>query len=412
MKILILGSGGREHAIGKKLLQDNPFIELYFYPGNGGTNKIGKNLETNYSISELYFFSKKNAIDLTIVGSENFLLDGIVDIFKNGGLTIMGAHYQSSRLEGDRMFAKSFMKKYGVRTPQYKVFTSYQKAINFLKKTTYSVAIKTNGIAEGKGVFLVKNKQEAEQALNYIFIDKKFGKSGNKVIIEEFLKGNESSIISIYNSKEIIPFLSAKDYKKIGEKETGSNTGGMGSISPNPYMKNDIWIDFKKNILEPTLEGLFLEKLTFFGFIYFGLMITSTNKVYLLEYNTRMGDPETQTLLPLMKSNFLHIIQSTFMKKDIVIAWKSLCSCCVVISSKGYPEKYENGKIIKGLNYLKEPFYIAGAKKEKEEWITSRGRVLNIVGLGKSIEEARKKAYQKVQKVYFENCYFRKDIGL
>ncbi|WP_185860032.1 phosphoribosylamine--glycine ligase [Blattabacterium cuenoti] len=411
MKILILGSGGREHAIGKKILKDFSPMEIYFYPGNGGTSQIGKNIENILSTSELCSFAKKNAIDITIVGSENFLLDGIVDVFQSDGLKIIGPHYLAARLEGDRIFSKSFMKKYGVRTPKYEVFSSYQKAMDFLDKTTYSVAIKTIGLAEGKGVLLTHNKTEAEKALNSILIEKKFGKSGNQVIIEELLQGKESSILSIFNGKDIIPFLSAKDYKKIGKKETGKNTGGMGSIAPNPYMTSDVWIDFQENILKPTLEGLLLEKLIFFGFIYFGLMINS-NKVYLLEYNTRMGDPETQTLLPLMNSNFIHIIQSTILQKNISISWKKLCSCCVVLSSKGYPDKFQYGKVIEGLNSLKEPFYIAGAKKEKEKWITSKGRVLNVVGLGVSMDEARKNAYNKVKKVHFENLYFRNDIGL
>ncbi|WP_185871782.1 phosphoribosylamine--glycine ligase [Blattabacterium cuenoti] len=414
MKILILGSGGREHAIGKKLLEDYHSIHLYFYPGNGGTSVIGKNIENHHTVLDLVFFAKRNAIDLTIVGSEIFLLEGIVDIFKNFGLEIIGPHYLAAQLEGNRIFAKSFMKKYGIRTPKYNIFYCYEKAINFLKKNTNSVAIKTNGIAGGKGVILVHNQNDAKKALKNIMIKKKFGESGNQIIIEDFLQGNEVSIISIFNGKNIIPFLSAQDYKKIEENEKGLNTGGMGAIAPNPYMTNSIWIDFKKNILEPTLEGLIIEKLTFFGFLYFGLMITY-NKVYLLEYNTRIGDPEAQTLFPLMKSNFLNIIQSTFQNKDqkeIFIDWKKLCSCCVVLSSKGYPEKYEIGKIITGLNSLEEPFYIAGAKREQEKWITSGGRVINIVGIGNTHEEARRKAYDKVVKIKFDNLYFRQDIGL
>ncbi len=411
MKILILGGGGREHAMGKKLLEDDHSIHLYFYPGNGGTSTIGKNIENHYTVLDLGFFAKKNAIDITIVGSEFFLLEGIVDIFQKLGLKIVGPHYLASKLEGNRIFAKSFMEKYGIRTPKYKIFSCYEKAINFLKKNTNSIAIKTNGIAAGKGVILSHNQNDAIKALKNIMIKKKFGKSGNQIIIEEFLQGKESSIISFFNGKNIIPFLSAKDYKKIGENETGLNTGGMGSIVPNPYMTNSIWIDFKKNILEPTLEGLIMEKLTFFGFLYFGLMI-AYNKVYLLEYNTRIGDPEAQTLFPLMKSNFLNIIQSYFQHKEISIDWKKLCSCCVVLSSRGYPEKYESGKIIEGLNSLKEPFYIAGAEIKQKKWITSSGRVLNIVGIGNTIQEARIKAYEKVRKIKFENLYFRKDIGL
>ncbi|WP_185860856.1 phosphoribosylamine--glycine ligase [Blattabacterium cuenoti] len=411
MKILILGGGGREHAIGKKLLEDYHSIYLYFYPGNGGTSIIGKNIENYHTALDLGLFSKKNSIDITIVGSEIFLLEGVVDIFQNLGLKIVGPHYLAAKLEGNRIFSKTFMNKYGIRTPKYDIFYCYEKAINFLKKKTNSVAIKTNGIASGKGVILAHNPNDAKKALKNIMIKKKFGESGNQIVIEEFLQGKEASIIALFNGKDIIPFLSAKDYKKIGENEKGMNTGGMGAIVPNPHMTNSIWIDFKKNILEPTLEGLIMEKLTFFGFLYFGLMITY-NKVYLLEYNTRIGDPEAQTLFPLMKSNFLNIIQSSFQHKSISIDWKKLCSCCVVLSSRGYPEKYESGKIITGVNSLKEPFYIAGAKKKQEKWITSSGRVLNIVGIGKTIQEARIKAYDQVQKIQFDNLYFRKDIGL
>ncbi|WP_185882530.1 phosphoribosylamine--glycine ligase [Blattabacterium cuenoti] len=417
MKILILGSGGREHAMGKKLLQDSPAIKLYFYPGNGGTNHIGINIkfddiDNNNIIDNICSFVKINNIDLTVVGSETFLFYGIVNRFKHFGLPILGPNLYSFQLEGDRLFAKSFMNKYGIRTPKYHSFSSYIDAFNFIKTTTYPLVIKTNGIAEGKGVIIINNKIEAEQALHSIMIDKKFGKSGEKIIIEEKLIGKESSIISILNSKQIIPFLSAMDYKKIGEAETGHNTGGMGSISPNPYMTKDIWRDFQKHILAPTVEGLFAENLMFSGFIYFGLMITPSNKIYLLEYNTRMGDPETQSLLPIMNSNFLQILRDAMLKTNIRVFWKNLCSCCVVLSSKGYPNEYKTGHIIQGINLLKEPFFIAGAKQEYNKWITVGGRVLNLVGLGKSIYEARINTYNKVKQIVFKNCYFRKDIGL
>ncbi|WP_185855637.1 phosphoribosylamine--glycine ligase [Blattabacterium cuenoti] len=410
MKILILGNGGREHAIGKKILKDNPFVRLYFYPGNGGTNLIGINIGNyinDYSMLELALFSKKNNIDLTIVGSEVFLMKKIVDIFHSYGLRIIGPNYLSARLEGDRGFSKFFMKKYGIRTPNYEIFHCYDDAINYLDKKKFPLVIKTNGIASGKGVLLTNNKKEAKKAIREIMIEKKFGKSGEKIIIENFLQGEEASIITIFNGKYITPFISSKDYKKIGENEIGLNTGGMGAISPHPHMNNLIWMDFKKNILDPTYEGLISEKLIFFGFIYFGLMITC-EKVYLLEYNTRMGDPETQTLLPLMKNNFLNIITS-FDKIDMF--WEQLYSCCIVLSSKGYPKKYEIGKIISGINSLKEPFYISGAKKQEEKWVTTSGRVINIIGLGNTINESIKIAYKNAKKIKFDNLYFRKDIG-
>ncbi|WP_185876970.1 phosphoribosylamine--glycine ligase [Blattabacterium cuenoti] len=412
MNILIIGGGGREHAIGKKLLEDNCLLNLYFYPGNGGTNTIGKNIDNKRTLYELGDFAKKHHIDLTIVGSEIFLMEGIVDIFQNFGLKIIGPNYLAAKLEGDRIFAKSFMKKYGISTPKYNVFSSYRESATFIDKcNTVSFAIKRNGISSGKGVIIAHNKNEAKKALKDIMIEKKFGKSGNQVIIEDFIQGKEASIISIFNGKKIIPFLSALDYKKIGENEIGKNTGGMGSIAPNPYVTKSVWEDFQKSVLEPTLEGLISEKLTFYGFIYFGLMITS-NKVYLLEYNTRIGDPEAQTLLPLMKSNFLNIIKSFFSKKEIFIIWKKLYSCCVVLSSEGYPDEYKGGKMIIGLNLIQEPFYIAGANKKNGKWVTSGGRIINIVGIGNTIKEARDIAYDKAKKIQFENLYYRKDIGL
>ncbi|WP_185877491.1 phosphoribosylamine--glycine ligase [Blattabacterium cuenoti] len=412
MKILILGSGGREHAIAKKLLEDNPYINLYFYPGNGGTSLIGKNIGNNYSISDLAFFSKKNNIDTTIVGSEFFLMQKIVDLFNFYKLNIIGPKYLSAKLEGDRIFAKSFMKKYGICTPKYEIFNSYNDAISFVKKNKkFPLVIKTNGLAYGKGVIITHNESDSNNELKNIMIEQKFGKSGNKIIIEEYLEGKEVSIISIFNRKKIIPFLSSRDYKKVEENDMGLNTGGMGSIVPNPYMNNFLFNDFKNNILEPTLDGLITEKLEFFGFLYFGLMIYK-NKMYLLEYNTRMGDPEAQSLFPLMKNNFLNILKSCFYGNDISIKWKNCSSCCVVLSSKGYPKKYKKGNIIKGLKYLKEPFYIAGAEKLNEKWITSGGRVLNIVGISNNIENSRKIAYKKVKKIQFDNIYYRKDIGL
>ncbi|WP_185868619.1 phosphoribosylamine--glycine ligase [Blattabacterium cuenoti] len=410
MKVLIIGNGGREQAIGKKLLEDNPFLKLYFYPGNGGTKIIGKNIDHFHSLRKLVCFAKKENINITIVGSEMFLMEKIVDMFHYQKLQIFGPHYQASRLEGDRSFSKNFMKKYGIRTPDYHTFRCYQRAENFFKNQKGSFAIKTNGLAYGKGVILVHNQEEAKNALKKIMIQKKFGKSGETVIIEEFLTGIEATVISIFNGKKIIPLLSSKDYKKIGENETGLNTGGMGCIAPHPSFNDSIWKDFKKNILTPTLEGLRSEKLNFLGFLYFGLMIHH-GKVYLLEYNTRMGDPEAQTLFPLMNNNLLEVFNSVFLKKEIHFVWKKLHSCCIVLSSHGYPLEYEHGKVIYGIDSLKEPFYISGMKKIKETWITSGGRVLNIVGLGNSIKEARNLAYDKIKNIKFENMYFRKDIG-
>ncbi len=415
MKILIIGSGGREHAIGKKLLEDDKNIILYFYPGNGGTSLIGKNIEKNYTILELALFAKKNNISITIVGSEIFLSKKIVDVFHFYNLCIIGPDFISSKLEVNRIFAKNFMKKYNIPNPRYKVFCSYKEAINFIekKKNIGSLAIKPNGIALGKGVIITNNKSEAKNAIKTIMVDKKFGDSGNKILIEEFINGIEISIMSIFNKKNIIPFLSSKDYKKSGENDNGLNTGGMGTVTPNPYMTDSIYKYFKKNILEATLTGLLSEKLTFVGFLYFGLIVpfNSQDKVYLLEYNTRMGDPETQSLMPLMKTSFLKLLTTSLLNKNFNILWDNKFSCCVILSSKGYPEEYKTGKIITGLNLIKDPWYVSGASIKNKQWVTTSGRVLNIVGLDKDIKNARKIAYEKINKIHFDNIYFRNDIG-
>ncbi|WP_185878012.1 phosphoribosylamine--glycine ligase [Blattabacterium cuenoti] len=411
MKILILGGGGREHAIGKKLLEGNINIILYFYPGNGGTKLIGSNIEKKCSILDLAMFSKKNNIELTIVGSEIFLVQEVVDLFQFYQLNIIGPNYYSSRLEGDKIFGKSFMKKYGIRTPEYETFDSYNEAKKFLKKKNNPLVIKFNGLASGKGVIIAHNQNDYKKAIKNIMIENKFGKNGKKIIIEEYLNGKEVSILSIFNKKRIIPFLSSKDYKKIGNNDCGLNTGGMGSITPNPYMNSAMWTDFNKNILQPTFEGLISEKLTFLGFLYFGLMIYN-NKIYLLEYNTRLGDPETQSLLPLMKNNFLYMLKSFFYEDKINILWKNYSSCCIVLSSLGYPEKYKIGNCISNLDKLEEPFYIAGARKENQQWYTSGGRVLNVIGIDKNIKYARENAYKKINNIKCNNLYYRKDIGL
>lgn len=412
MKVLVIGNGGREHAIGKKIIENNPSTKIFFYPGNGGTKLIGKNLMNNYSINDLSIFAKKNNIDLTIVGSEIFLMKKIVDVFNFKKLNIIGPNYLSAKLEGDKSYSKNFMKKYGVRTSDFKIFSSYKKAINFLDKENEKFfVIKTNGLAYGKGVIITRNKKEAKDTVKKIMIEKKFGDSGNKIIIEKYLEGKEISVMSIFNKKNIFPFIFSKDYKKIGNNEVGLNTGGMGAIAPVSYVNNSIYNDLKKNILEPTLEGLITEKLTFSGFIYFGIII-SFGKVYLLEYNVRMGDPETQALLPLMESSFLEIMENSLLGKKISISWKKLHSCCIVLSSKGYPDKYEIGKTIKGMKSLQDCFYIAGAEKKNKKWITNGGRVLNIIGVSSTPKKAREIAYKKVSNVQFENLYFRKDIGL
>ena len=419
MKILIVGAGGREHAIAWKLAQNKNIEKIYIAPGNAGSEliDIAENVELG-SIREYIEFAKNNNIDLTIVGSEELLVQGIVDEFKKNNLKIFGPDKKAAILEGSKVFSKDFMRKYGIKTADYKVFDNPDEAEKYLKnceKEKFPIVIKASGLAAGKGVIIAQNLKEAEEAVKEIMIDKKFSSSGNEIVIEEYLEGKEASILSFTDCNVILPLLSAKDHKKIGENETGLNTGGMGVISPNPYVTDEIFEEFKKNIMNPTLRGIREEGMDFEGVIFFGLMITKKG-LYLLEYNMRMGDPETQAVLPLMETDLLELLEKSFDKRlsEAKIKWKPLHSCCVVAVAGGYPEKYNKGDVIFGIDSIGkngELIFICGAKKEDNNFITSGGRVLNIVGLGKTLEEAQNSAYKAIKNINFENMYYRKDIG-
>ena len=419
MKILIVGSGGREHAIAWKLSKNSKIKKIYIAPGNAGSEMLEKaeNVILENDINAYVRFAKENEIDLTFVGSEELLVKGIVDEFKKNGLKIFGPNKKAAILEGSKAYSKNFMKKYGIKTAIYEIFDNSEKAIKFLKEyNEFPVVIKASGLAAGKGVIIAQNLDEAIKTVEDIMINDKFGEAGSQVVIEEFLNGVEASILSFTDSKVIVPLLSAKDHKKIGENETGLNTGGMGVISPNPYVTNTVFNEFKENIMEPTLKGIQAEGMDFEGVIFFGIMITEKG-VYLLEYNMRLGDPETQAVLPLLENDLLELIESSFDKKlsEININWKPLHSCCVVGVAEGYPENYKKGDIITGLDNFDENnnelIFIAGAKYENNQFLTNGGRVLNTVGIGNTLEESREKAYNLLNKINFNGKYFRKDIG-
>ncbi len=417
MKILIVGAGGREHAIAWKMSQNKDVQKIFIAPGNAGAEllEIAENVQLK-GIQEYIDFAKKNGIDLTIVGSEELLVQGIVDEFKKNGLKIFGPDKKAAVLEGSKAYSKNFMKKYGIKTAIYEIFDNSEKAKEFLNNwKDFPVVIKASGLAAGKGVIIAQNLDEAIKVVEDIMVDEKFGNAGNQVVIEEYLDGVEASILSFTDCNVILPLLSAKDHKKIGENETGLNTGGMGVISPNPYVTDEVFEEFKKNIMAPTLKGIQNEGMDFEGVIFFGLMITKKG-VYLLEYNMRLGDPETQAVLPLLETDLLEIIKNSFAKKlsEINVEWKKQYSCCVVASAGGYPEKYNKGDKISGLSDMGksgEILFICGAKKENDDFVTSGGRVLNIVGFGKTLEEAKEHAYSSMKKIHFDNMYFRKDIG-
>ena len=419
MKILIVGSGGREHAIAWKLSKNSKIKKIYIAPGNAGSEMLEKaeNVILENDIHAYVRFAKENEIDLTFVGSEELLVKGIVDEFKKNGLKIFGPNKNAAILEGSKAYSKNFMKKYGIKTAIYEIFDNVEKAIKFLKEyKEFPVVIKASGLAAGKGVIIAQNLKEAIKTVEDIMVNDKFGEAGNQVVIEEFLNGVEASILSFTDSKVIVPLLSAKDHKKIGENETGLNTGGMGVISPNPYVTNTVFNEFKENIMNPTLKGIQAEGMDFEGVIFFGIMITEKG-VYLLEYNMRLGDPETQAVLPLLENDLLELIESSFDKKlsEVNIRWKKLYSCCVVGVAEGYPENYKKGDIITGLDNFDENnnelLFIAGAKYENNQFLTNGGRVLNTVGIGTTLNEAREKDYNLLNKINFNGKYFRKDIG-
>jgi phosphoribosylamine---glycine ligase len=409
MKILIIGNGGREHAIGIKLKQDNADVELFFAKGNGGTEELGTNVNIATTI-DIVDFAKDSNIDITIVGSEALLVDGIVDEFTKNDLKIFGPHQAAAMLEGDKAFAKSFMNKFNVRTAIHKSFVNSAEAIDFVATQQFPIVIKATGLAAGKGVIIAQNLAEATKTIHQILDEKIFGDAGNEVVIEEFLNGFEVSLLSVFNGKNIYPFISAKDHKKIFDGDIGANTGGMGAIAPHPFYTQEIELDFIDNILQPTLQGLIAEGLQFAGVIFFGLMIVN-NKCYLLEYNLRMGDPETQAVLPLMQSNFIEVINDAIDGKELNIQWKNESSSCVVVASKGYPNEYEVNKLINGISQVKNNVVLAGAKYIDGKYYTNGGRVLNVVCKANTLTEAIDKCYKTIENIKFDGMYYRKDIG-
>ncbi|PIE44836.1 MAG: phosphoribosylamine--glycine ligase [Gammaproteobacteria bacterium] len=415
MNILIIGSGGREHALAWKFAQDERVSTIFVAPGNAGTAREHKCQNVDLSdIQALKQFALENQVGLTMVGSEELLAKGIVDIFQSVHLPIFGPHQAAAQLEASKAFAKQFMLKHGIKTADYREFTDMDQAVNYLSTVRYPTVIKADGLAAGKGVIIAQNQTEAQAAIKDIMQNKVFGAAGDKVVIEAFLHGMEASILSFTDGKTIIPMLSAKDHKKIGEGETGLNTGGMGVICPNPFVTDAVYQQFIEDILTPTLNGLQAEGLTFAGVIFFGLMINERG-VFLLEYNMRMGDPETQTVLPLLNNSLTELVQAGLDGKlaDQQLNWKEQYATCVVAASKGYPESYAKGMVITGTEKMDAQTlcFIAGAKNDSDKMLTDGGRVLNVVSLDETRELANQRAYNNLQYIDFDGITYRSDIG-
>lgn len=410
MKILIVGSGGRESALALKLKEDHRISKMFFAKGNATTDKQGQNINED-SIDGLRNFAIKERIDLTIVGPEAPLVEGIADEFKKHNLKVFGPIKKAAKLEGSKAFSKKFMQTNNIKTAKAVVFDAYQEAIDYVRTQTFPVVIKASGLAGGKGVVIADDVAEAEATIHSFMIERIYGDAGIQLVIEEYLKGFEASIIAFSNGKKLFPCIPIKDYKKAGNGDKGPNTGGMGSVAPSPEFTTEHYKDFENHILAPTLAGLHKENIQFKGFIFFGLMVTK-NGTYLLEYNMRLGDPETQVLMPLIENNLLDLINDCLDGKEINLKFKDQKAVCLVMCSGGYPRNIETGFEIRNINKVKDcQVLFAGAKTSGDKILTSGGRVLSLVATGNTYDEARKKVYADAKTIQFDYEFYREDIG-
>lgn len=408
MRILVVGSGGRAAAIGWKLRQDPRVTKIFFAKGNASTEEYGENIFEE-TIPEIIQFAKREKIDLTIVGPEAPLVEGIVDAFRAAGLKIFGPNAKAASLEGSKAFAKKFMQDHRIKTAKAKVFTVYDDAIEYVRNHNYPLVIKASGLAGGKGVVICEDLEEAEAVVHDFMIRRIHGDAGIKIVVEEHLYGFEASIICFSNGKALYPCIPVKDYKKINDGDEGPNTGGMGTVAPSPEFTQKHFEDFEKHIMNPTLVALEKEGLSFKGFIFFGLMVTADG-CYLLEYNMRLGDPETQVIMPLLENNLVDAIETCLEGKPLELKFADKKAVCVVMVSGGYPRNIETGIEIHGLDRVESLYFLPGARKVGDKYLTSGGRVLNVIGVGDTYASARGEAYENIKKVFFDYGTYRHDI--
>ena len=416
MKILIIGGGGREHAIAWKLSKEKGIEKIYCAPGNAGISDLAQCIDINGdNINELLVFAKENRIDLTIVGPEALLVKGIVDEFEKEGLRIFGPNKECARLEGSKAFSKDFMVRHNIPTAKYKEYTNIEDAINEIDAFGYPVVIKADGLAAGKGVVIPQNKEEAIQSLHEMMSEKKFGEAGNKIVVEEFLRGIETSILAFVDNNTIVPMVSAKDHKKVYNNEEGPNTGGMGTFSPSEIYTDKLAKEIEEEVLAKTLEGFKKDGLDYKGILFIGLMITDEG-AKVLEYNVRFGDPETQSVLFRLETDLSNIIEAILDNKlnEMKISYKKEEAVCVMLTSGEYPESYEKGKVIEGLKNLDDDIVVfhSGTKFVDGKLVTNGGRVLGVTSSASSVEEAAKKVYENIKRINFEGMHYRTDIGI
>ncbi len=418
MKVLVVGSGGREHAIVTSVAKSPKVDKIYCAPGNAGIAALAELVPIKaMEFDKLLAFAKEKEIDLTIIGMDDPLVGGIVDVFEKEGLRVFGPRKNAAIIEGSKAFSKELMKKYNIPTAAYETFDDYEKAVAYLEQAKFPIVLKADGLALGKGVLICQDLEEAKAGAKEIMADKKFGDAGNQMVIEEFMTGREVSVLSFVDGKTIKIMSSAQDHKRAEDGDKGLNTGGMGNFSPTPFYTEEVDAFCKKYIYQATVDAMAAEGRPFTGVIFFGLMLTEDGPK-VLEYNARFGDPEAQVVLPRMKNDIIDVMEACIDGKldQIDLQFEDNACVCVVLASKGYPVSYEKGFPIKGLEKFEDKdgyycFHAGTAFNEKGEIVTNGGRVLGITAVGKTLKEARANAYEATKWVEFDNKYMRTDIG-
>ncbi len=413
MRIMVVGGGGREHAIIKKLRENTQIEEIFALPGNGGMAKDATLVSIGAKETDkIVAFAKENKIDYAVVAPDDPLVLGTVDRLEEIGIPCFGPRANAAIIEGSKVFSKNLMKKYGIPTAEYNVFTDAETALEYIKTAPIPTVIKADGLALGKGVIIAQSRDEAVSAVKNIMEDKVFGDSGSNIVIEEFLEGPEVSVLSFTDGEAVVPMISSMDHKRALDGDKGLNTGGMGTVAPNPYYTDEIAKECMEKIFLPTVKAMKAEGRTFKGCLYFGLMITKDGPK-VIEYNCRFGDPETQVVLPLLESDLYTVMRAVTDGRlaQTEVKFKNAHACCVIMASKGYPEKYDKGFELTIPKAIENDVYVAGAKIKDGVLVTDGGRVLGATAVADSLDEAIKSAYAKTELIKFENAFSRKDIG-
>ncbi len=417
MKVLVVGSGGREHAIVNSVAKSSHVTKIYAAPGNAGIANLAECVDISVmEFEKMAEFAKNEAIDLTIVGPDDPLVGGIVDVFEEKGLRVFGPRKNAAILEGSKAFSKDLMKKYGIPTAAYETFDDADKAMEYLQTSDYPIVLKADGLALGKGVLICNTKEEAMEGVKTIMLDKQFGSAGNRMVVEEFLTGREVSVLCYCDGTNIVPMTSAQDHKRAKDGDEGLNTGGMGTFSPSPFYTKEVAEFCEKEVFKATMAAMKEEGRDFTGIMFVGLILTEKGP-RVLEYNARFGDPETQVVLPRMKNDIIDVMEACIDGKldEINLEFEDNAAVCVVLASDGYPESYEKGKLITGFENFegKDGYYVfhAGTKKTEEGIVTNGGRVLGVTAKGATLKEARANAYEATKWIEFSNKYMRNDIG-